>query len=107
MTIAAPEPVFEQPWHAQVFALTVAMNEAGQIEWPVWAARFSAVLKREGLDRDLDGGDDYFRAWLATLEAMLAEQGAASEPEVRTLRDAWEVAFLTTPHGQPVRVGDG
>lgn len=107
MTQAAPEPVFEQPWHAQVFALTVAMNEAGRIEWPDWAARLSATLKRDGLDRDLDGGDDYFRAWLATLEAMLAEQGTAPASEVRILRDAWEEAFLATPHGQPVRVRDG
>ena len=28
-THSAPEPVFAEPWHAQVFAVTVALNEAG------------------------------------------------------------------------------
>jgi len=31
-----PEPVFEAPWHAQVFALTVHLNEAG----PQWEAAY-------------------------------------------------------------------
>ncbi len=36
--IAAPEPVFAEPWHAQVFAVTVALNEAGRFAWSEWAA---------------------------------------------------------------------
>lgn len=100
----APEPVFAEPWHAQVFAVTVALNEAGRFDWPDWAARFSATLKRNGLDRELDGGDDYFHAWLETLEALLAEQGETSANDVEALRAAWEDAYLTTPHGQPVRL---
>ncbi|WP_171128885.1 MULTISPECIES: nitrile hydratase accessory protein [unclassified Ruegeria] len=102
--IAAPEPVFAEPWHAQVFAVTVALNEAGRFAWPEWAARFSETLKRNGLSRDLDGGDDYFHAWLETLEVFLAEQGAALPGDVADVQSAWEDAYLTTPHGQPVRL---
>ncbi len=105
-THTAPEPVFAEPWHAQVFAVTVALNEAGRFDWPDWAARFSATLKRHGLDRELDGGDDYFVAWLETLEALLAEQGETSPDDVAALRAAWEEAYLTTPHGQPVRLAE-
>ncbi len=101
---SAPEPVFAEPWHAQVFAVTVALNEAGRFDWPDWAARFSQTLKRNGLTRDLDGGDDYFFAWLQTLEDLLAEQGAALPEDVRRLQTAWEEAYLTTPHGQPVHL---
>ncbi|TMV09556.1 nitrile hydratase accessory protein [Ruegeria sediminis] len=100
----APEPVFEQPWHAQVFALTVALNEAGRFGWEDWARRFSETLKRNGAGRDLNGGDDYFRAWLQTLEMILAEDGAAAPVEVAALREAWEAAYLATPHGQPVHL---
>lgn len=103
-THSAPEPVFAEPWHAQVFAVTVALNEAGRVDWPDWAARFSQTLKRHGLDRELDGGDDYFLAWLVTLEEFLIEQGAAATQDVANLRNAWEEAYLTTPHGQPVRL---
>ncbi|MEX0276874.1 MAG: nitrile hydratase accessory protein [Ruegeria sp.] len=100
----APEPVFAEPWHAQVFAVTVALNEAGRFDWPDWATRFSATLKRQGLERDLDGGDDYFNAWLETLEGFLAESGDALPADLETTRDAWEAAYLTTPHGRPVRL---
>ncbi|MEM9577026.1 MAG: nitrile hydratase accessory protein [Pseudomonadota bacterium] len=96
------EPVFSEPWHAQVFALTVHLNETGRLAWPDWAARFGATLKRHGLARDLDGGDDYFAAWLETLEALLVQEGLAGPEELAALKAAWETAYLTTPHGAPV-----
>ena len=34
----APSPVFEEPWHAQVFAITVALNEAGVFNGPIGPA---------------------------------------------------------------------
>lgn len=97
-----PEPVFEAPWHAQVFALTVHLHAAGHFDWPGWAERFGAVLARHGLSRDLNGGDDYFAAWLEALEALLAELAVASPDDVEALRSAWEAAYLRTPHGAPV-----
>ena len=97
-----PEPAFAAPWHAQLFALTVHLNEAGQFTWPDWAARFGATLRRHGLARDLDGGDDYFLAWLETLETLLTETGAAERDVLRHLRGQWEAAYLETPHGAPV-----
>ena len=100
-----PEPVFEAPWHAQLFALTVHLNEAGRFGWPDWATRFGATLKRHGLERDLNGGDDYFTAWLQTLEHLLAEDGSARATELTQMRNAWEAAYLRTPHGAPVKLG--
>lgn len=99
---SAPEPVFAEPWHAQLFALTVHLNEEGRFSWPDWATRFSETLKRHGLTKELNGGTDYFNAWLETLEALLEESGYANAPERAQVRDAWETAFLTTPHGNPV-----
>ncbi|MAC82244.1 MAG: nitrile hydratase accessory protein [Rhodobacteraceae bacterium] len=101
---AAPDPVFAEPWHAQVFALTVHLHECGRFTWPDWAARFGATLARHGVSRDLDGGEDYFAAWLETLEALLAEEGSARGDEVEEIRSAWEEAYLSTPHGQPVHL---
>ena len=100
----APEPVFAEPWHAQVFAVTVALNEAGRFDWSDWASRFSTTLRSHGVKRELDGGDDYFHAWLETLETLLTEQGTASPSDIAALREAWEEAYLTTPHGSPVRL---
>lgn len=102
-----PEPVFEAPWHAQVFALTVHLHAIGQFTWPEWASRFGATLKRHGVARDLDGGDDYFAAWLETLEQVVSDSGVAAGPELAALKDAWTAAYLRTPHGAPVTLTDG
>lgn len=100
--MTAPEPAFEAPWHAQVFALTVYLNEAGHFAWSEWATRFGATLARHGVARDLNGGDDYFAAWLETLETYLTELGMAQPDLINALRDKWEAAYLRTPHGAPV-----
>lgn len=99
-----PEPAFQAPWHAQLFALTVQLNEAGLFEWDAWSKRFGATLARHGHARSLNGGDDYFGAWLETLEHILSETGVASAEVLRRLQDAWAEAYLTTPHGQPVQL---
>ena len=95
-------PVFEAPWHAQLFALTVALNEAGHFLWPDWAARFGATLRRRGAATELNGGDDYFEAWLETLEAVLQELGTTEAAEIAAMTQAWREAYLSTPHGEPV-----
>lgn len=103
---AAPAPrPFAAPWHAQLFALTVHLNEAGLFDWPDWAAAFGATLKRHGIEKELDGGDDYYTAWLETLEQLLAGLGLAGAGELSVLKQAWEEAYLATPHGAPVRLG--
>lgn len=106
MTDTAPDPVFTEPWHAQVFALTVHLNETGLFAWTDWAARFGATLARHGLARELDGGDDYFNAWLETLETLLADLEQTDPAEVERIRAAWEHAYLSTPHGAPVRLAE-
>ncbi|MFC2968160.1 nitrile hydratase accessory protein [Acidimangrovimonas pyrenivorans] len=104
-----PHPVtrFDEPWHAQVFSLTVALNEAGHFSWSDWTEAFGATLARHGLSRDLDGGADYFAAWLETLEALLAARGLAAPDQVEATRAAWEDAYLSTPHGKPVKLKAG
>jgi len=99
-----PEPAFEAPWHAQLFALSVHLNEAGHFDWAEWAAQFGATLARHGQEKSLNGGDDYFHAWLETLERLLADRAMADPDQVAALRDAWERAFLDTPHGQSVHL---
>jgi nitrile hydratase accessory protein len=99
-----PEPVFEQPWHGQAFALTVHLNESGLLPWGDWAARFAATLRSHGLDRDLNGGDDYFLAWVDTLEEFLLDADMTEPAALADMKMAWETAYLATPHGQPVKL---
>lgn len=100
----APAPVFEEPWHAQVFAITVALNEAGVFQWTDWTNRFGATLKQHGLTHELNGGSDYFHAWIETLEDFLADQKIAPSSDLQVLKSAWKQAYLQTSHGQPVKI---
>ncbi len=100
----APTPAFEEPWHAQVFAITVALKEAGVFQWTDWANRFGATLEQHGLNRDLNGGSDYFQAWIETLEDFLADQKIGLPNDLRVLKSSWKQAYLKTPHGQPVKI---
>lgn len=99
-----PEPAFEAPWHAELFALTVALNEAGHFSWAEWVTQFSGQLKQDGLKGELNGGDDYFNAWLTALEGLLSSKGIAEASVLTDLKQAWHDAYLATPHGQPVRI---
>ncbi|MFK7743570.1 MAG: nitrile hydratase accessory protein [Roseobacter sp.] len=97
-------PTFSEPWHAQVFALTVHLNETGTFEWTEWADAFGATLKRHGVAKELDGGNDYFNAWLETLESFLTDKDLANSAELNALKHAWEAAYLRTEHGAPVHL---
>lgn len=97
-----PDAAFEAPWHGQVFALTVALNESGMFAWPEWASMFGARLAHEGADHPLDGSDDYYRVWVATLEEMVVAKGMCAPDALAGMKALWTEAFLTTPHGLPV-----
>lgn len=95
----APEdaPAFDEPWQAQLFALTVALHEAGRFAWPEWADAFGARLRHGASD-----GSDYFDIWLATLEGLLVARGDAGPEELAALAAAWQRAAQATPHGRPI-----
>jgi nitrile hydratase accessory protein len=89
----ADEPVFEEPWQATAFAMTVALHERGVFSWSEWAETLGAELK---------SGDAYYDCWLRALERVAAERGLAGTAEVDAVAAAWERAAHATPHGQPI-----
>jgi nitrile hydratase accessory protein len=102
--VSLSEPAFEAPWHAQLFALTVHLNETGRFTWPEWAETFGATLRQHGLSKELNGGEDYFMAWLDALETLLVSSGTARLGDLSDLKEAWTQAYVATPHGVPVRL---
>ena len=95
-------PAFAEPWHAQVFAITVKLSEEGHFAWPEWAEQFGAGLKRAAEAGGPSDGSDYYDVWLATLEALLVARGLATKGALSELKQAWTEAYLSTPHGAPV-----
>ena len=97
-------PVFNAPWEAQAFAMTVTLHERGVFTWAEWAAALSAEIKRAQAAGDPDTGETYYRHWLATLENLIAEKGVTTRDTLNRYRDAWDHAADRTPHGQPIEL---
>ncbi len=104
-----PEKVFDAPWHAEVFALAVHLNEGGYFDWPEWAGRFgenlaAAKTAKIGVVEGLDGSDDYYEIWLQTLTELMQEKGLVDAKMLASIKAQWREAYLTTPHGKPVHL---
>ena len=95
-------PVFAEHWQAQAFAMTLQLHQRGLFSWPEWAAALSAQIATAQAAGDADLGDTYYRHWLAALETLVAEKGAADASELARCAQAWDQAADRTPHGQPI-----
>ena len=99
-------PVFNEPWEAQAFALAVRLSEAGFFTWPEWAAVLSQEIKKAQEQGDPDLGDTYYHHWLAALERLCTQKGLVPAAELLRRKDEWREAYLHTPHGKPVELGN-
>ncbi|MBL4721084.1 MAG: nitrile hydratase accessory protein [Alphaproteobacteria bacterium] len=95
-------PVFQEPWQAQAFAMTLALHAQGQFTWPEWAERLGAEISAAQANGDPDLGDTYYLHWLNALESMVASKGIVSTDDLALRKEAWDHAAHITPHGQPI-----
>ena len=92
------EPVFAQPWHAQAFALAVALHERGWFAWPQFAAELGTTIRS-------DPDRDYYRNWLTALERVALDRGLTTAEDLEQRERAWHRAARATPHGRPIVLG--
>lgn len=104
---SAEGPVFQAPWEAQAFALTVKLHEGGAFTWAEWTEALSDQVSAAETSGDPDLGDTYYAHWLAALEALVIAKGFGSRDAISDLTEAWRRAYLRTPHGQPVELAAG
>jgi nitrile hydratase accessory protein len=84
------ELVFAEPWEGRAFGLTMALVDAGTIDYETFR---TALIERIGAARSDDFR--YYRCWLQALEQVLAGAGLVSAQDVGT-RSA---AFAARPAG--------
>lgn len=92
------EPVFDEPWQAQAFAMAVSLHEKGLFTWTEWAQELSS---------ELNGDDDvtnYYHHWLRALEKLMIAKGATNQNDLSTREKAWHDAASRTPHGEPIKL---
>lgn len=97
-------PVFAELWHAQAFAMTVKLHEAGAFSWKEWSQALGAEFAEAQRQGRPDDGSRYYEHWLAALEKLIAAKGLLDSGALRLRREDWERAYRNTPHGQPVHL---
>ncbi len=97
-------PVFREPWEAHAFALAVRLAERGCFSWSEWVSALTREIQAVRQRGEADLGDTYYQHWLRALERLCAEKGLAASAEVQTRQEQWRLAYLHTPHGQPVEL---
>lgn len=98
------EPVFDEPWQAQVLALAFNLVEQGVFGNAEWSDALGAQLTAAADRGDPDDAQTYYRSALAALETLLAADGRITAKTLDARTEAWRQAYLDTPHGQPVEL---
>jgi nitrile hydratase accessory protein len=102
----AEGPVFEQPWHAQAFAMTVSLHERGVFTWPEWSNALAREIRSAAHHDTPNPGEAYYLHWLQALETLITAKGVASNQELSRFQEAWQRAAQRTPHGAPIILSD-
>ena len=95
-------PVFEEPWQAQAFAMTVKLNELGQFSWSEWAEIFSAEIEAATKAGKRQGNEGYYLCWLAALEKIVAKKDLLTFEQLAVRKEEWRHASEHTEHGKPI-----
>jgi nitrile hydratase accessory protein len=97
-------PVFKEPWQARAFVMVLALHDRGLFGWEEWAATLGDEIRKAQRAGDQDTGETYYLHWLAALERIVTEKGAATPPLLERYRHAWDHAADRTPHGMPIEL---
>ena len=101
------DPVFDEPWQAQVLAMADMLVQAGIIRAQDWAETLGDQLRRRAATAAVDDACTYYGAVLAALEDLLYKGGAVEPGHVAGLQEQWKRAYLNTPHGSAVELSAG
>ena len=98
-------PVFQAPWEAAAFAMTLWLHEEGHFTWAEWTEHLGAEIADARRRGEADLGDHYYEHWLSALEKLVVAKELGSSEQLDQLKQAWTEATVATPHGQPIELG--
>ena len=100
------EPIFDEPWQAQVLAMADTLSRSGAFTPTEWSEALGEELRRAAEIGAPDNAATYYEAALKALERLLIRVGITTSEIVSDRRDAWIRAYHATPHGHSVRLED-
>ena len=99
-----PHKPFDEPWHAEVFAVTVHLSERSLFSWAEWTEALGEQISKVKLRRHIDGSNDYYNLWLQALIELISTKGLTDEETILVVQNRWADAYRNTPHGKPVKL---
>ncbi|MEM8795683.1 MAG: nitrile hydratase accessory protein [Pseudomonadota bacterium] len=85
-------PVFNAPWEAKAFAMTVGLHRQGIFTWTEWCEALGAEIKAAQEAGDPDLGDTYYTHWLNALERLIQQKKVASADTLLAVKEDWRAA---------------
>ena len=98
------QPVFAEPWEAHAFAIVVKLSEKGLLKWSEWSDALAEEIKEAKNQGQPDFGNTYYQFWLSALETILLEKNILKKSDLKSMMEQWRRAYLSTPHGNPVKL---
>lgn len=91
-------PGFEEPWQAQVYAMSQVLIETGKVDPQAWASALGRAIR----DRHAGGAPDTAKTYFEAVADALGSVLALDQTAMTGLTEAWRSAYKATPHGEPV-----
>ncbi len=84
ITIDSSERVFDAPWEAHVFAITVRLHEQAQFDWTEWSRYLAEQIAQGSAESGPGNSASYYAAWLKALESVLLDKGLINDQELKS-----------------------
>jgi nitrile hydratase accessory protein len=103
------EPLFTEPWQAQIVALATAMVAQGRFTAMRWSDTLGAEIRNALASGAPDNAATYYNCVLVAVETLTIEGELATAGQLSGRKAQWAHAYENTPHGAPVvlAAGDG
>ena len=82
-----PNQAFREPWHAQLFAITIALHEGGVMSWTEWTNLLAKEIEAQTPDPGNDPEDEYYGSWQAAIERLLHSRNLVGSSELKAMLD--------------------
>ena len=98
------EAAFDEPWQAEALAIADTLVHNGLFSAGSWSQALGEALREAEASGSNDDQQTYYQCVLTALEGLIAQHSEIDRPAMTAKREDWEQAYLSTPHGQPVKL---
>ena len=98
------DAVFDEPWQAEALAIADSLVQQGMFSASTWSETLGKALRVAEADGAIDNQETYYNCVISALEKLIADNSEIDQKAMLNKRQEWEQAYLSTPHGKPVRL---